>query len=98
MTYNLSSDQESINRIKHNHQSALKSANHKFNLTYPKANKTTKKQRKTVYLNPPFSLTVAIKTGKEFLSLIKNTLTQTTHATTFLTGIHLKYLIAAWKI
>ena len=43
----LSSNEESFNRIKHSYQSALKSANYKFNLTYQKANeKTTKKQRK----------------------------------------------------
>ena len=70
---NLSSNQESFNRIKNNYQSALKSANYKFNLTYQKANKTTKKQRKRkiIYFNPPFSLTVATKIGKEFLNLVK---------------------------
>lgn len=30
----------------HNYQSALESANHKLDLTYQKANKTTKEQRK----------------------------------------------------
>merc|ERR1712240_289728 len=39
---NLSSNQESFNRNKHNYQSALKSANHKFNLAYQNPNKTTK--------------------------------------------------------
>ena len=70
---NLSSNQESFNRIKHNYQSALKSANHKFNLAYQNQNKTTKKQRKRkiIYFNPPFSLTVATKIGKEFLNLVK---------------------------
>ena len=70
---NLSSNQESFNRIKHNYQSALKSANHKFNLAYQNPNKTTKKQRKRkiIYFNPPFSLTVATKIGKEFLNLVK---------------------------
>jgi len=70
---NLSSNEESFNRIKHSYQSALKSANYKFNLTYQKANeKTTKKQRKRkiIYFNPPFSLTVATKIGKEFLNLL----------------------------
>merc|ERR1712240_18009 len=43
---NLPSNQESFNRIKHNNQSALKSANHKFNLTYQNPYKTIKKQRK----------------------------------------------------
>ena len=70
---NLSSNQESFNRIEHNYQSALKSANHKFNLTYQKANKSTKKQRKrkVIFFNPPLSLTVATKIGKEFLNVVK---------------------------
>ena len=69
---NLSSNQESFNRIKHNYKSALKSANYKFNLTYQKANKTTKKQRirKIIFFNPPFSLAVVTKIGKEFLNLV----------------------------
>ena len=42
---NLSSNEESFNRIKHSYQSALKSANYKFNLTYQKANKKQQKSK-----------------------------------------------------
>ena len=97
---NLLSKQESFNCIKHNYQAALKSANHKLNLTYKKTNKTTKKQRKRkiIYFNPTFSLTIATKFGKKFLNLLKNTLKQTNHTTLFLTETNLKLFAAAWKI
>jgi len=68
----LSSNEEPFNRIKQNYQTALKSANYKFDLTYQNTSNKNKKQRKRkiIYFNPPFSLTVATKIGKEFLKLI----------------------------
>ena len=70
----LSGNEEPFNRIQQNYQTALKSANYKFGLTYQNTSNKHKKQRKlkVVYFNPPFSLTEATKIRKEFLKLINH--------------------------
>ena len=74
---NLSNNQESFNNVKNEYQKALNSANYKDNLKYdntisPKSNKKQRK-RDIIFFNPPFSLNVNSKIGKQFLHLITTT-------------------------
>ena len=55
------------------------------------------RKRKIIYFNPPFSLTVATKIGKEFLKLIDKHFDKNTSIINFLTGKQSKYHTAAWK-
>ena len=69
----LSNNQESINNVKGKYQKALNSANFKDNLKYDKTtlSKRNKKQRKRgiIFFNPPFSLNICYKIGKQLLNL-----------------------------
>ena len=51
---------------------ALTSTNYKHNKKYYKnlLSKTNKRKRDITYFNPPFSLTVSCKIGKQFLNII----------------------------
>ena len=68
----LSNNEESYNNVKTEYQRALTSANYKQNIKYDKnlSLKTNKRKRNIIYFNPPFSLTVNSKIGKQFLNLI----------------------------
>ena len=60
--------------------------------------KQQKSKEKIVYFNPPFSLTVATKIGKEFLNLVNKHFDTNHSYHKNLTGTHSKFLIAVWKI
>ena len=70
----LSNNEESFNNVKNEYQKALNSANYKNTLKYDKTTlpERNKKQRKRdiIYFNPPFSLNISSKIGKQFLNLI----------------------------
>ena len=62
----LSSNQKPFDCLKHNYQTSLESANHKFNLTHQKSNKRTKsKEKEILFISTHFfSLTVATKIAR----------------------------------
>ena len=70
----LSNNEESFNNVKSEYQKALNSVNYKDTLKYDKTTllKRNKIQRKRdiIFFNPPFSLNVSSKMGKQFLNLI----------------------------
>ena len=68
----LSNNEESLNNVKSQYQKALTSANYKHTIKYDKIllAKTNKRKRNIIYFNPPFSLAVSSKIGKQFLNLI----------------------------
>ena len=91
---NLSSNQEPFNCIIHNYQSALEFTNNKFNLTYEKSDKKSKKaqKKKNIYFNSPFSMTVATKIGNEFLNLVNKHFDANHPYQNFFTGRNTQYI------
>jgi len=72
---NISSTQEDFNGAKSDYQKALKESGHTHILTYeePPAARNkekTKKKRKIIWFNPPYTQAVSTNIGKKFLQLI----------------------------
>ena len=72
----ISSNEEVFNQSVKVHQEALEKSGHDFKLKEPvnleeeKNKKNKKRSRNVTYFNPPFSLSVKTKVGKEFLKIL----------------------------
>ena len=67
-----SCDAAEFDKVKSEYENALKSSGFDLKIQFnkPQARKTGPRQRKVIWLNPPFNASVLANIGKSFLSLI----------------------------